>query len=248
MENLQAELIAIKNEIRDLKTAQTMPGYSKMYTSTAVLPAGTYSGTYTWTIRYEDVGSNDAPITAMQHGDAFTLLPYNASTNTQKIEMALMGSSTSSLQDLIRVYSSRPITAIDSFTKTDNPDPYTPSSTWVQVRAFNIANMGTNPGWCLQNCRLGFGISSGTFATARADMQSQLANGTLHDAKGYPPNYIQVPVYIDTGIPEGHVVVWDKGTVYSDGVLISGGLSYYGLNNIWGWGELCDGARVVQKT
>lgn len=79
-------------------------------------------------------------------------------------------------------------------------------------------------------------------------MQSQLANGTLHDANGYPPNYIQVPVYIDTGIPEGHVVVWDKGTVYSDGVLISGGLSYYGLSNIWGWGELCDGVRVVQKT
>lgn len=246
MENLQAELIAIKNEIRDLKTAQTMPGYSTMYSASATLPAGTYAGTYTWTITYDDVGSTDAPITTASYGTGFSLLPFNPTYNTQKLEMSIESLTTT--QNTIPIYSTRPIASVGGIVKTDNPDPYTPSSTWVQVRAFNIANMGTNPGWCLQNCRLGFGISSGTFATARADMQSQLANGTLHDAKGYPPNYIQVPVYIDTGIPEGHVVVWDKGTVYSDGVLISGGLSYYGLNNIWGWGELCDGARVVQKT
>ena len=245
--DLQAELIRLKQEIRDLKTSQDLPGYSRMYEAEAVLPAGDYDGVYAWTIYFEDSPFDDAPLVYSNPGEGFSLLPYDSNANTQKIEWYRPNgydwpSST------FMVYSSKPITSIGPITRTGNTSDYTPPSQWTQVRTFKLANMGTTPGMCLQNCRLGFGISSGTFATARADMQSQLANGTLHDAKGYPPNYIQVPVYIDTGIPEGHVVVWDKGTVYSDGVLISGGLSYYGLNNIWGWGELCDGARVVQKT
>lgn len=123
------------------------------------------------------------------------------------------------------------------------PTPPGPSGEWEQVRAFNLANMGTVPGMCLQNCRLGFDILTGTFPTARADWLSQQANGTLHS--GTPPMDIQVPVYCDTGVTAGHVVVWDRGVVYSDGVLIPQGLSYY--RNVIGWGELCDGVRVVQK-
>lgn len=247
MENLQAELIAIKNEIRDLKTAQTMPGYFTMYSAIATIPGGTYAGAYTWTITYEDVGSTDAPITTAKYGRSVCLLPFDSTHNTQKLEM-YVESPSEFAQNPIHIYSTRPIASVSGIVKTDNPDPFTPSSTWVQVRSFNLANMGTAPGWCLRNCCLGFGITGGGFPTARADMESQLANGTLHDAKGYPPDYIQVPVYIDTGTIEGHVAVWDKGTLYSDGVLISGGLNYYGLNNVWGWGELCGGSRVVQKT
>lgn len=243
MEDIQQQLIALKEEIRDLKTAQTTPGTSVLFSATGTLPAGSYDGAYTWTITYQNVGDTSAPITSFEHGSGFCLLPYDPVTNTQKIEM--YANSLSTLQDTLIVRSSRPIASIGSFQKSSNIDPYNPSQ-WVQVRAFNLANMGTDPGWCLRNCCLGFGITGGGFPTARADMESQRANGTLHDAGLNPPNYIQVPVYIDTGIPEGHVVVWDRGTVYSDGALISGGLSYYGMSNIWGWGELCGGSRVVQ--
>ena len=149
---------------------------------------------------------------------------------------------------IFNVYSTRPIIAIDGFSKTNDIDEYNPpSDEWLQIRTFNLANMGTTPGWCLMNCRLGFGINTGTYANARTDMNAQRANGTLHDAGQNPPAYIQVPVYIDTGVADGHVVVWDRGTVYSDGVLIPDGLAYYGMANIWGWGELCDGARVVRR-
>ena len=103
--------------------------------------------------------------------------------------------------------------------------------------------MGSTPGMCLKNCRLGFGISSGHFASARDDWEDQQANGTLHT--GYPPSYLQVPVYCDTGTVNGHVVVWDRGTVWSDGAVVPEGLSHY--SNIIGWGELCDNVRVVSR-
>lgn len=114
---------------------------------------------------------------------------------------------------------------------------------WIQILLFNSANMGTTPGMCLQNCRLGFGIPTGTFPNARADWTSQQTNGTLHE--GYPPGYLQVPVYIDTGTANGHVVVWDRGTVWEDGYVLTDGLAHY--QNIIGWGELIDGDRVVQR-
>lgn len=245
MEDLQAELEAIEREIRDLKTAQTMPGFATMHSAQATLPAGTYSGAYTWTITYEDVGSTDAPVTTANHGTGFCLLPYNSSTNTQKLEMFVSNMTT--VQDTIYIYSTRPIASVSAVTKTDNPDPYTPPPTWTQVRSFNLANMGTTPGYCLMNCRLGFNINTGTYASAIADKNAQATNGTLHDAGSAPPMELQVPVYINTGDPNGHVVVWDKGTVYSDGTKITTGLNYYGLGNVWGWGEFCDGARVVQR-
>lgn len=120
--------------------------------------------------------------------------------------------------------------------------PY-PGSDYAQVRLFNIANMGKRPGWCLANVDAGFGIINGTFPNARSDWESQIANGTLHS--GTPPINLQVPVYCDTGTANGHVVVWDRGTVYSDGHIIPEGLSYY--SNVVGWGELCDGNIVVRR-
>lgn len=243
---MQEELARMAQEIRDLKTAQTTPGTSTLYMAQGLLPAGTYTGVYTWIIHYADAGSTDAPVTAFNHGSNWCLWPYNASTNTQRVE--LYANDLTTFDDIFNVYSTRPIIAIDGFNKTNDIDEYNPpSDEWLQVRTFNLANMGTTPGWCLMNCRLGFGINTGTYASARADMNAQRANGTLHDAGQNPPAYIQVPVYIDTGVADGHVVVWDRGTVYSDGVLIQNGLAYYGMGNIWGWGELCDGARVVRR-
>ena len=119
----------------------------------------------------------------------------------------------------------------------------TPSYTeFVQTMLFSPANMGTTSGMCLRNCREGFGIPTGTFPSARADWESQIANGTLHT--GFPPSYLQVPVYCDTGTVNGHVVVWDRGTVWSDGVIVEDGLTHY--SRVIGWGELCDGNVIVE--
>lgn len=147
------------------------------------------------------------------------------------------------INDLLGQVDGTLVSLDERVTALENAPPPTPAGEWEQVRAFSLARMGTTPGMCLQNCRLGFGISSGTFPTARADWLSQQANGTLHTST--PPIDVQVPVYCDTGVSAGHVVVWDRGTVYSDGTLIPQGLAYY--SNVIGWGELCDGERVVQK-
>lgn len=130
--------------------------------------------------------------------------------------------------------------------KNLQPTPTPPTGEWTQILAFDINQMGTTPNECLKNTRLGFGIQSGTYPTAKADMDSQIANGTLH--AGTPPDNIAVPIYYDgwAVVPEGHAAVWDHGTVYSDGV------EYPSIEsvtvNYTGWGELCDGVRVVQRT
>lgn len=127
----------------------------------------------------------------------------------------------------------------------DLPTPTpTPSGEWTQIMAFNVLNMGSVQGMCLQNTRLGFGIQSGTFPTARADMESQMQNGTLH--AGVPPASIAVPIYYNNSLEAGHVAVWDHGVVYSDKV------RYDSIDAVdrgyMGWGEFCDGVRVVEKS
>lgn len=118
-----------------------------------------------------------------------------------------------------------------------------PAGDWQQILAFHIEDMGTTPNMCLQNTREGFGIQTATFASAKEDMDSQIQNGTLH--AGTPPLNISVPLYYDgwSLVPDGHAAVWDHGVVYSDGV------RYASINsvtvNYTGWGELCDGVRVV---
>lgn len=122
------------------------------------------------------------------------------------------------------------------------PTPPTPGE-WIQIMGFDPSAMGTTPTMCLQNTRLGFGIPVGHFLTARADMESQIANGTLH--AGTPPSDIAVPIYYNNSVPDGHVCAWDHGTVYSDGV------EYPSIDSVdsgyAGWGELCDNTRVVEK-
>ena len=130
--------------------------------------------------------------------------------------------------------------------KNLEPTPPTPTGEWQQILNFVLANMGTVQGECLKNTRLGFGIQTGTYLTARGDMESQIANNTLH--AGTPPADIAVPIYYSNFniVAAGHVAVWDHGTVYSDGVY------YPDINavtsNYTGWGELCDGVRVVAPT
>lgn len=113
---------------------------------------------------------------------------------------------------------------------------------YIQVRKFNLSQMGTRDDWCLMNTRLGFGIKTGKFASAKADMESQRANGTLHPLATIPKN-CTVPVYLNTSSPSEHVEVCVNGkTWYSDGKKVNPPAK----SIVFGWGELCDGVRVVK--
>lgn len=112
---------------------------------------------------------------------------------------------------------------------------------YEQVRAFYPKEMGTQKGWCLKNCRIGFRIYTGKFASAKADMLSQKKNGTLHPMSTLPSN-CSVPVYLDVPSQYEHVEVYDKGIWYSDGKKVKAP----NYSACFGWGELCDGTRVVK--
>lgn len=132
----------------------------------------------------------------------------------------------------------------------NNPEPVppTPASGYEQLIAFNPNNMGRRVGWCLTNVMEGFGIAphAGGSANAYQDMLYNRNNGTLHE-EVYPPDDISVPIYINTGTENQHVVAWHHGVVYSDGLIINDWVNYFGEGNIYGWGEFCDQVRVVEK-
>lgn len=112
-----------------------------------------------------------------------------------------------------------------------------------QIRNFYPAEMGSRQGWCEQNVREGFRITKGTYPSAKADMEAQKRAGTFH--AGNPPANIAVPVFCNTASKFEHVVASDHGRVYSDKKYIPNGLKAF---NVFGWGELCDGVRVVEPT
>ncbi len=109
---------------------------------------------------------------------------------------------------------------------------------YEQTKPFYPKDMGKQKGWCLQNCRLGFHIYKPKYASAKAAMDAAKRNGTFH--AGTPPNNISVPVYVSSSSKYGHVVVWDKGTWWSDGK------KYSSWSGILGWDEMMDGTRVVK--
>lgn len=109
---------------------------------------------------------------------------------------------------------------------------------YEQTMPFYPKDMGKQKGWCLQNCRLGFHIYKPKYASAKAAMDAAKRNGTYH--AGTPPNNISVPVYVSSSSKYGHVVVWDKGTWWSDGK------KYSSWSGVLGWDEMMDGTRVVK--
>lgn len=114
---------------------------------------------------------------------------------------------------------------------------------YIQSRKFKLSKMGKKVGWCLMNVRLGFGIPYGEYESAKDAMNADKKAGVFH--AGMPTDKtIQVPLYCDTNSPYEHIVVWDKGKVYSDGKRIKNPTRYY---KIFGWTERCDGVRVVKK-
>lgn len=138
------------------------------------------------------------------------------------------------------------IIAIKRQLAENRPTPPTPAGEYTQVLSFYPESMTSTPGECLVNVMNGFHIQQWASGITGAfeDMLWNQSQGTLHE-ETYPPENISVPIYIRTGAEHQHVVAWHHGVVYSDGVIIPNWVQYFGEQNIYGWGELCDKIRVV---
>lgn len=110
-----------------------------------------------------------------------------------------------------------------------------------QLKPFYPKDMGKKKGWCLENVARGYhiyGVPS-ALPSAKADMEFNKARGTLHPLNTIPNN-VAVPVYLDTASKYEHIEVCDKGTYWSDGYVVGK------PSNTFGWGEYCNGVRIVE--
>ena len=246
----------IKAEIRDLKTAQLIPSTIAAWTKDVqISQVLDTDARVNYTIYYypEEAGLAEEPITLLTNTlPGVYLKPYDPSTQTQTIRVDYTGNTAGFP---LWVTSNRKMIAVQISTDPappspvipPPPEPPTPEPEWTQLINFNPANMGTVQGMCLRNVAQGYGIypSPSPSQSAREDMNRNIQNGTLHTDLP-PPTNVAVPVYCESGTPAGHIVVWDHGKVWSDGKLIAKGLSAW--STVYGWGEWCNGYRIVKKT
>lgn len=113
---------------------------------------------------------------------------------------------------------------------------------WKQDRPFNPAKMGTTPGMCLRNVRIGFDPEiPPLYYDAKVAMIANRNAGTLHDISTLPKN-VSVPVFVDTRSVNEHVEASVNGTLYSDGSIVANPSAQV----YFGWGETLNGVRVVE--
>lgn len=111
---------------------------------------------------------------------------------------------------------------------------------WKQMVNFDLNKMGREPGLCLKNVRLGYGIPA-KYASARDAMNAAKANGTFHEGLDIPTD-VAVPIFAETGSPYAHVMVDYYGDVYSDGKHLT---TLKGMK-VLGWSETLNDVRVVE--
>lgn len=111
---------------------------------------------------------------------------------------------------------------------------------WKQIVNFDLNKMGREPGLCLKNVRLGYGIPA-KYASARDAMNAAKANGTFHEGLDIPTD-VAVPIFAETGSPYAHVMVDYYGDVYSDGKHLT---TLKGMK-VLGWSETLNDVRVVE--
>lgn len=112
---------------------------------------------------------------------------------------------------------------------------------YEQIKQFYPKEMGKKKGWCLQNCRIGFRVYTGKYASAKSAYEASKRNGTLREMDKLPSN-ISVPVYQSSTSKYGHVIVYDHGTYYSDGSVVKN------PKGLLGWDIRMDGVDVVKFT
>ena len=107
---MQQELIKLKREIRDLKTAQQRPSIIKFYSKSFTIPNNITKGIHHWTIHYGATNNTTPPITyRLEFIDAPEF--YDENSNTQKIVMDIPYDGTYG-GDEVTYISTRPITSI----------------------------------------------------------------------------------------------------------------------------------------
>lgn len=111
---------------------------------------------------------------------------------------------------------------------------------WKQVRNFDLSKMGKKQGYCLQNVRLAYDIPA-KYADAKSAMNASKQQGTFHEGLDIPTN-VDIPIFAETGSPNGHVMVDKHGNVYSDGEYLS---SLKGMT-LLGWSETLNDVRIVE--
>lgn len=112
---------------------------------------------------------------------------------------------------------------------------------WKQDRPFVVSRMGTTPGMCLRNVRIGFDPEiPPLYYDAKAAMIANRNAGTLHDISTLPNN-VAVPVFVDTASINEHVEAAVNGVFYSDGKYVADPMS----QKFFGWGETLNDVRVV---
>lgn len=111
---------------------------------------------------------------------------------------------------------------------------------WKQVRNFDLSKMGKKKGYCLQNVRLAYDIPS-KYVNAKEAMEASKRQGTFHEGLDIPTD-VAIPIFAETGSPDGHVMVDDHGTVYSDGEWLP---SFKGMT-LLGWSETLNDVRIVE--
>ena len=109
--DIQTEIIELERELTELKTAQTKPSNSQFFTGTATLTAGSWSGSHKWTIQFQDVDDDTAPIVYTNSSNVISLEPYDSATNSQKLEWYSESAWFADDQKFI-IMSSRPIASI----------------------------------------------------------------------------------------------------------------------------------------
>lgn len=114
-------------------------------------------------------------------------------------------------------------------------------ATFKQVIACNIAKMGHKAGWCLNNVKSAYGITTpGT--SARVQLNAEKAAGRFHT--GPAPTNVAVPVFLNTKSTYGHVMISYFGVIYSDGVRAN-----ISQAKLAGWSEgLCGHIIVKAET
>lgn len=112
---------------------------------------------------------------------------------------------------------------------------------YKQLKQFYPSDMGKDKGYCLRNVAKGYHIypSNDPSSSAKQDMERNKTKGTLHPLSTLPTN-VAVPVYLDTTSQYEHIEVSDKGFFWSDGKQVNKPL------NAFGWGEWCNGYRIVE--
>lgn len=107
---MEQDIINLKREIRDLKTAQTKPSIMKFHSKDFTVPQNITKGFHYWTIHYEASENPTNPIT----NDSYFMLVfefYDPITNTQRIVIDVPYDGTYG-GDTYSVFSTRPIASI----------------------------------------------------------------------------------------------------------------------------------------